>query len=165
MIWLATIWRAIFLALALVLCQSATAETLWTRTDPPINATHIFLGEINRSGKPTGFHARPGGVEPKNARVERISDGPNASGVYTAQIEVQDRRAGVWKGKFSTFFPDRLSHPQVIEAILNAYHHRMPGQDAPWRGPSGLGFEVQGYTLRDGRINTAYPVYVRDRRP
>lgn len=165
MIRLATIRRVLFPALAIVLCHPVFADTVWTKTDPPINATHIFLGEINRSGKPTGFHAKPGGVEPKNARIEAISDGPNAAGVYTAQVEIRDRLTGQWKEKFSTLFPDRLSHPQVIEAILNAYHHRIPGNDAPWRGPSGLGFEVQGYTLRDGRINTAYPVYVRDRRP
>lgn len=143
--------------------QAARAEKVWTTTEPPINATHIFLGEINRSGKPTGFHARPGGEDPENARVLEIRAGPNRAGVYTARVEVRDPGNGRWKEKFSTFFPDRLSHPEIVSAIGHAYQHREHGRDQPWRGPSGLGFRVQGYTLRDGRINTAYPVYVRDR--
>lgn len=144
---------------------SAQAERVWTPTDPEINATHIFLGEINRSGKPTGFHSRPDGADPKSARLVRRNEGPNQAGVYTAQVEVFDRREGRWKQKFSTMFPDHMSHGEVIQAILHAYSHREREQSEPWRGPSGLGFPIQGYTLNDGRINTAYPVYVRSRDP
>jgi hypothetical protein len=158
------LWFAALLVCTACTPQSAQADKVWTKTDPPVNATHIFLGEINRSGKPTGFHARPDGEDPKSARIVDIRQTPNRSGVYTAQIEVRDRETGTWKEKFSTFFPDRLSHGEVISAILHAYRNRERSQDAPWRGPSGLGFQIQGYTLRDGRINTAYPVYVRDRR-
>ena len=38
-------------------------ERGWSRTVPEINLTHIFFGEINRSGKPVGYHSRPGGSE------------------------------------------------------------------------------------------------------
>ena len=156
--------RTVALVAAAVLSsQVALAEKVWTTTEPPVNATHIFLGEINRSGKPTGFHARPGGEDPKSARVLEIRSGPNRAGVYTAQVEVRDPGTRRWKEKFSTFFPDRLSHPEIVSAIVHAYRHRDDRRDQPWRGPSGLGFIIQGYTLRDGRINTAYPVYVRDR--
>lgn len=141
--------------------QSAAAETTWTDTNPPINAIHIFHGEINRAGKPTGFHARPLGTNPEAARVVRIRQAPNRAGVYTAQVEIQDPRTGRWHEKFSTFFPDRLSRAEIVAAILHAYREREPDRDEPWRGPSGLGFPIQGYTLRDGRINTAYPVYIR----
>jgi len=144
--------------------QAAHGEKVWTRTDPAINATHIFLGEINRRGKPTGYHSRPEGRDPDNARVIRRQEGPNAAGVYTARVEIRDPGSGRWKDKFSTFFPDHLTHKEVIAAIVNAYRHRESGHTQPWRGPSGLGFPIQGYTLRDGRINTAYPIYVKDRR-
>jgi len=144
--------------------QGAQAERVWSPTEPAINATHIFLGEINRSGKPTGYHARPGGEDPKSARVVRINQGPNRDGVYTAQVEIRDPGSGRWKQKFSTMFPDRLSHGEVVKAIIHAWEHRERGRDEPWRGPSGLGFPIQGYRLRDGRINTAYPIFVRDRR-
>ena len=94
----------------------------------------------------------------------RIREAPNSAGVYTAQVEVQDNETGRWKDKFSTFFPDRLSRGEVVSAILHAYRNRERGTAQPWRGPSGLGFPIQGYSLADGRINTAYPVYIRDSR-
>jgi hypothetical protein len=52
----------------------------WSRTSPPVNVTHIFEGEVNRRGMPTGFHSRPGGQDPPNARVTRIVDRPNRAG-------------------------------------------------------------------------------------
>ena len=160
---LGLLWLALALLVSACSPQPAQGEKLWTETDPPVNATHIFLGEINRSGKPTGFHSRPEGKDPASARVVRINADPNRAGVYTAEVEVYDPRARVWKSKFSTLFPDHLNHGEVVLAILHAYQHREPGIDTPWRGPSGLGFTIQGYTLDDGRINTAYPVYVRNR--
>ncbi|HEY4596429.1 MAG TPA: hypothetical protein VIJ02_08525, partial [Thermoanaerobaculia bacterium] len=50
----------------------ARPDEEWSRTSPPVNVTHIFEGEINKRGKPTGFHSRPGGKDPANARVARI---------------------------------------------------------------------------------------------
>ncbi|HIP53578.1 MAG TPA: hypothetical protein EYH03_06170, partial [Chromatiales bacterium] len=135
----------------------------WSRTDPNINLTHVFFGEINRKGKPVGFHARPGGRDPADARVVRIKSGPNRVGVYTAEVEIRDPRSGEWKRKFSSFFPDGMNQKQVIDAILHAYSNRRKGRDTPWEGPSGEGFRIQGYLSRKGGINTAFPVYQRDR--
>ena len=75
--------------------------TQWSKTDPNINLWHIFEGEINRSGKPVGFHARPGGQDPAGARVLSLKDKPNGSGVYTASIEIRD--GDQWKKKFSSY--------------------------------------------------------------
>lgn len=127
----------------------------WSNTTPAINLHHVFEGEINRKGKPVGFHSRPGGQDPPTARVVRVKDKPNKAGVYTASIEVKD--GSEWKEKFSSFFPDSMSADQVTAAILKAYKNSDKKQ--PWRGPSGLGFDIQGYTLSKGDINTAFPVY------
>ncbi|MEM7219039.1 MAG: EndoU domain-containing protein [Pseudomonadota bacterium] len=132
----------------------------WSSTRPEINLRHVFEGEINRRDAPTGFHARPGGVDPAGARVVRIKDRPNRAGVYTADVEVRDGRQ--WKSKFSSFFPDSLSQQQVIDVILHAYRNSRDPQRQPWTGPSGLGFQVQGYTTSRGGINTAFPVYNRN---
>jgi len=134
----------------------------WSKTQPEINLTHIFSGEINRSGKPTGFHSRPGGVSPKTARLNRIKGKANRVGVYTAQVEIFDQKESRWKSKFSTMFPDNMSYSQVIERIVHAYKNRRTGSKEPWRGPSGKGFQIEGYMSRRGGINTAYPVYVRN---
>jgi hypothetical protein len=154
---------SLLILLLLSLQGSVTAETLWTKTEPPVNATHIFQGEINRHGKPTGFHAKLNGETPGNIRILQIRGKPNHAGVYTAQIAIRDQATGKWKEKFSSIFPDHMSISEVINAILHAYEHREPGRSRPWRGPSGQGFPIEGYLLDNGRINTAYPIYIRDR--
>jgi Bacterial EndoU nuclease len=151
---------------ALVLVQGAalsrsrggrSAEE-WSPTSPPVNVSHIFEGEINRRGTPTGFHSRPGGQDPANARLVRIVDRPNRAGVYTADVEI--RSGSEWLGKRSTVYPDRMDRQAVIQAVLNAFQNRS-GQGEKFRGPSGTGFTIEGY-YQNGRINTAYPIYTRN---
>ncbi len=131
----------------------------WSDTQPGINLWHVFEGEINRSGKPVGFHSRPSGQDPANSRVVSIKNKPNRAGVYTATIEIRD--GNQWKDKFSSFFPDSMSRDDVIKAVLNAYNESGDKNAQPFEGPSGLGFTIQGYTSNRGGINTAFPVYVR----
>lgn len=133
----------------------------WSRTSPPVNVTHIFEGEINRRGKPVGFHSRPGGQDPENARVTRIVERPNRAGVYTAEVEVRSNSG--WLAKRSTLYPDRMDRAAVIQAVLNAFRNR-EGSGEKFRGPSGQGFTIEGY-FQGGRINTAYPIYNRGDRP
>lgn len=133
----------------------------WSGTSPAINLHHVFEGEINRSGKPVGYHSRPGGRDPDGARLVNIKDGPNRLGVYTADIEIRDGSG--WKRKFSSFFPDNMSADEVTQAVLHAYKSSNNPKKQPWRGPSGYGFDVQGYTLSGGDINTAFPIFQRDR--
>jgi Bacterial EndoU nuclease len=138
--------------------RGARPDEEWSRTSPPVNVTHIFEGEINKRGKPAGFHSRPGGRDPANARVTRITDRPNRAGVYTAEVEI--RSGAQWLAKRSTFYPDRLDRAAVLQAVLNAFQHRS-GDGEKFRGPSGTGFTIEGY-FQNGRINTAYPIYTRD---
>jgi hypothetical protein len=126
-------------------------------TDPPINLTHIFEGEINRQGRPVGFHSRPGGRNPSGARLVRVVDRPNAQGVYTAEVEIRTQD-GRWLRKRSTLYPDRMSREEVVAAVLNAYQRRTTGRSEKFRGPSGAGFTIEGYH-QNGRINTAYPIF------
>lgn len=156
----AILFVALALALGLLVVEDGAAREKrlrWSDTRPAINETHIFEGDINRKGRPTGFHSRPGGKNPSGARVVRVVDGPNRHGVYVAEVEVRNG-SGRWLKKRSTFFPDKMSRAQVIQAILHAYRNRTSGQSEQFRGPSGLGFTVEGWTLR-GDINTAYPIY------
>jgi len=137
--------------------QHSSADK-WSSTRPEINLWHVFDGEINRKGKPVGYHSRPGGQDAPNARIKSIKDRPNSVGVYTANIEIRD--GNQWLGKFSSFFPDNMSREDVVDAILNAYNNSNNKNAQPWRGPSGLGFTIQGYTTSRG-INTAFPVFTR----
>jgi len=132
----------------------------WSSTRPEINLGHIFEGAINSRGKPTGFHARPGGRDPRHARLRKILAPANSSGVYTAKVEIFDPDEQRWKEKFSTLFPDSMTREQVISSILHAWNSRTTGKKTKWEGPSGKGFIIQGYLNRRGNINTAYPMYI-----
>ena len=139
--------------------QSGGGERVeWSNTEPPVNLTHIFAGQINKRGKPTGFHSRPGGRNPPTARVVHILDGPNRDGVYTADVEIRD--GGQWLEKTSTLYPDAMSRDDVTAAVLHAFRSRSPGGGEKFRGPSGRGFTIEGY-FQNGRINTAYPIFRR----
>ncbi|MEM6455433.1 MAG: EndoU domain-containing protein [Acidobacteriota bacterium] len=148
--------------------QRAAAPRGWSATDPPIDLTHVFQGEVNRRSKVVGWHARPGGAAPEGARIVRISAGPNRLGVYTADIELYDAEDGRWEPKFSTFFPDDHSVDDVVDAILTAYRDARASNriddDGGFEGDSGRGYAVRGYLDRRGdRIRTAFPRYRRDR--
>ena len=138
---------------------AAAGRVSLSDTDPPVNETHIFNGEINRRGKPVGFHSRPGGRNPAGARLSRILQGPNRLGVYVAEVEIR-ARDGRWLRKTSTFYPDALSRRDVVRAILHAYGRRTTGGAEKFRGPSGRGFTIEGY-YQNGRINTAWPIFQR----
>lgn len=139
-------------------------KSVWTETQPAINLTHIFKGEINRRGKPTGLHAKFNGKLAEGTKILKVKGRPNRAGVYTAEVAVRDIRSGQWKSKFSSIFPDKLQVGEVLQAILHAYKHRNSDNDKPWRGPSGRGFPIEGYLSRQGGINTAYPIYIRDKK-
>ncbi|WP_293951224.1 EndoU domain-containing protein [Sneathiella sp.] len=135
----------------------------WSKTKPTINLTHIFEGEINRSGKPVGFHVAPKEPMGAKSRIRKVMSGPNRAGVYTAMVEIYDPGERRWKEKFSSFFPDDFSRQQVIDSILFALANNMLPKGARWRGPSGHGFLIEGYRYSSGDVNTAYPLYVADR--
>lgn len=154
---------AALLALAGLGAVPALSKTAarWTSTQPRINETHVFEGEINRRGRPVGFHSRPGGRNPRGARVVQVVSRPNREGVYEARVEIRDPESGRWLGKRSTMFPDAMSREEVVRAILHAYRQRTTGKAERFRGPSGPsgnGFTIEGYLVR-GDINTAYPIY------
>ncbi len=156
--------KLLLLILLLLPLLAQAEKKIWSNTKPPVNVTHIFQGEINRRGKPVGFHALFDGKAVETARIVRIKSKPNKAGVYTAQVEIYDRREKKWKKKFSSMFPDDMAPKTIIKAVLHAYKHREKGKTTPWRGPSGHGFSIEGYLLKNGKINTAYPIYIRDRK-
>jgi hypothetical protein len=144
--------------------SSVARSKRWTQTDPPINFVHVFYGEINRRGKPVGFHSRPEGKDPRHARLVKRLDGPNSEGVYVARVAIREPGSETWLEKNSSIFPDAMTPQHVIQAILHAFRKGETDDRGKFRGPSGRGFTIEGWTLRDGKINTAYPIYRAQRR-
>ena len=119
--------RFAFVLLVLLSAPAAAREpappaSRWTATDPPINLVHIEKGEINRRGEAVGYHHRPNDIDPPGAKVLRITQPPDASGVSRARAALSDPAPGEWidKRASSTFFPDTMSEAAVIQAVLAA---------------------------------------------
>ena len=131
----------------------------WTTSDPPINLLHIDHGEINGYHEAVGYHHRPNGVDPPGARVQRIVQPPDASGIYRARVALRDPVTGEWIDKKapSTFFPDAMSDHEVVEAVLAAFQAGNRHGDGQFIGASGRGFAIEGW-YENGRINAAYPL-------
>jgi len=131
----------------------------WTTSEPPINLLHIDYGEINWRGEAVGYHHRLNGVDPPGARVQRIVQPPDASGIYRARVALRDPATGEWIDKRapSTFFPDAMSDDQVIEAVLAAFQAGNRRSDGRFIGASGRGFAIEGW-YQKGRSNAAYPL-------
>jgi Bacterial EndoU nuclease len=131
----------------------------WTTTDPPINLAHIEFGEINWREEAVGFHHRPNGVDPPDARVLQIVQPPNAMGIYRARVALRDPATGQWVRKKapSTFYPDAMTPEDVIDAVLAAFQSGNIRNNGHFIGPSGRGFAIEGW-YQNGRINAAYPL-------
>jgi hypothetical protein len=144
---------------AAILAQAPHPAGRWTRTEPPIDLAHIDAGEINRHGEPVGYHHRAGGIDPPVARVLRIVQPPDANGVYRARVELRDPATGAWLDKraASTFFPDRMTDAEIVEAVLAAFRNGHVRRDGRFVGDSGQGFAIEGW-YRSGRILAAYPL-------
>ncbi len=154
-------------ALLIVLASAPLADPVdalaiagkWTITNPPINFIHIEFGEINRHDEAVGYHHRPHGVDPPDARVQRVVQPPDANGVYRARVALRDPATGSWLRKKapSTFYPDAMTPEEVMEAILAAFHDGEVRHDGQFVGRSGRGFAIEGW-YQNGRINAAYPL-------
>jgi hypothetical protein len=120
MLLLALMPAAVFAPSALALALAPADK--WTSTDPPINLVHIGFGEINRHGEAVGYHHRPNGMDPDGARVLQIIRPPDSNRVYRARISVPDPETGAWVRKKapSTFFPDAMSDPDVVDVAVTA---------------------------------------------
>ncbi len=147
------------LCLLLASAVNAKTKTEWSLTPPSISLTHIFEGEINKRGKPTGLHHLKDGEPIANARIKEILSKVNRVGIYTAIVQIRDKASGKWKEKFSSMFPNDYSKKKVVDVILRAYRNADLLKGRKWGGPSGEGFRIEGYLLKDGRIITAYPIY------
>lgn len=155
---------AVFLVFGAATALARSVETpalssKWTTTDPPINLSHIELGEINHRGEAVGYHHRPNGLDPPGARMVRIVQPPDASGVYRAKVALCDPATGAWieKKAPSTFYPDAMAPDDVVEAVLTAFRRAEAGSNGHFVGSSGRGFAIEGW-YQNGRINAAYPL-------
>ena len=122
-----------------------------------LDMPHILDGHLNTKGKAVGFHARPDGIDPPNARMTEQVGLTNPQGVYVGRVEI----AGIPKKQISTFFPDTMSAKEIEAAVRNAYadaiRNNRVDQFGRFTGDSGLNFDITGVAMNN-EIPTAYPI-------
>lgn len=160
-------------ASAQVVCP---ANPHWTATVPPINADHVFCGEVRNNGTAAGFHSRPGGANPATVANFVVTQVPNANGVYGGNVTLVNPN-GANPTKFSTMFPDSCSQAEVVQSILYAHANQVacPAGAPGWAScgmnrpdPATPGhcvgddaasrFFIAFATLGNGNVNTAFPL-------
>lgn len=158
------------LAFLLVGATTASAQIVCPQAPDPgppaVNNQHIFCGEINGAGNATGFHSRPGGVNPNSVNNTGAPVPVGPLGIYRL-VNFNIVQGGVTRVKaVSTMFPDACNQAAVLAAIRNAAAAGAP--NAQFNGVSGptcqagnppANFNIRGYKDAAGGIITAYPNY------
>ncbi|MHC1748053.1 MAG: EndoU domain-containing protein [Cellulosilyticaceae bacterium] len=110
---------------------------------------HIFHGNINGKGLPSGYHKS--NIMSK-ATILDVSS-PDKFSVYRATIEING------KTKFSTFFPESWNRVDVTNAIKEA-HEGIKFNKAGWyTGNNSSGMQIKMWLNDRGLVDTAFPIY------
>lgn len=119
---------------------------------------HILTGELTKEGEAKGWHYEPTGEAQKGTYVLEPTRSPvDEHGVYAANVMIE----GVKKGPRSSFFPAHWSPQEVEQAVKEAYLNKTAEKYRPgiYQGTTNRGIKVEMRLLKDGSIQSAYPVY------
>ena len=118
---------------------------------------HIFEGDIRR-GQAGGYHYDMGEGTSGSIIEGTKSPALNDAGVYKAKVEVNGILKKANRGE-STFFPDRMSPQEVVDAINEAYERRQFKVKTrnTYEGFSKNGMKITMYLDSDEKIISAYP--------
>lgn len=112
----------------------------------PERLRHTLIGE--RDGRTSGFHHRPGGVDPPGAKLLRVTRRDPRTGVYEGRVAMLDRSTGEWRAKRapSTFFPDHWTPQQVDNAVARGFREGAVknAETGTWTS-TFRGVRLQGY--------------------
>ena len=118
---------------------------------------HILEGEVNKKGQAVGFHYNQLPSK-KGEIVERTKTKPNEDGIYEAEITVDGKEKAGNNGK-STFFPDEWDTQDVIDAINEAYEHKVHIHGNTFEGLTKDGIQIRMYLDQNEKIISAFPIY------
>ena len=118
---------------------------------------HIFEGDVRRR-QAGGYHYDM--VEGTSGSIIEGTKSPalNDAGVYEAKVEVNGIPKKGNEG-YSTFFPDRMSPQEVVDAINEAYETRVFDTKSRnlYEGTSKNGMKITMYLDSEKKIISAYP--------
>ena len=103
---------------------------------------HIFKGDFDKDGIPTGFHSTIGGSDTHEAYGAKTILG---NGVY--QQSVKAKNSALKKKNQSTFFPDNATHQNVIDAITVVMGYGLSSVQYVDKSVDGISLEKRGETV------------------
>ena len=119
---------------------------------------HIFEGDLNKKGRAGGYHYDM--IEGTSGSIIEGTKSSvlNDAGVYEAKVEVNGIPKKGNEG-YSTFFPDRMSPQEIVDAINEAYSNKIyqGGSRGVYVGNSKEGIIIRMVLTDDRKIITAYP--------
>lgn len=127
----------------------------------PERLRHTLVGE--RDGRASGWHHRPGGVDPPGAKLIKVTRRDPRTGVYNGKVAMQNRRTGEWQEKRggSTFFPDHWTPEEADNAVTRGFHSPDVVKDPKtgrWSG-THRGVDLKGfYDPETDTLSHGYPV-------
>ena len=104
---------------------------------------HIFKGDYNSDGIPTGFHSKADG----SATHETYGGTTDVGNVGAYQQSVRRKDNQTKKPIQSTFFPDGASHDNVIDAITVVYGYGLSTVAHVDASVNGMRLEKKGNTV------------------
>ena len=118
---------------------------------------HILEGELNHKNQAVGFHYDQLPTK-KGEIIAGTKSAENKHGVYEAEVKVSGVEKTSNRGR-STFFPDKWSTQQVIDAINEAYDNRTFISGNTYEGLTADGMQIRMYLDQKDLIISAFPVY------
>ncbi|MGC1211763.1 MAG: EndoU domain-containing protein [Micromonospora sp.] len=127
----------------------------------PERLRHTLIGE--RDGRASGWHHRPGGIDPPGAKLLKVTRRDARTGVYHGRVAIQNRRTGEWREKRggSTFFPDHWTPEEADNAVTRAYESADVVKNPDERRWVGRhkGVRIEGFYDPDtDQLGHGYPV-------
>lgn len=132
---------------------SPISEPEWSTGTPSVALTHIFCGEIKKTGTLTsvdGFHARPGNKNPASARARDFAFDKNSLRCFRNE-DVYDAKDSEWRSRIVPatghfcFFPQTWSKSDIVTNIQRVYDHCQAynkNKQICGRNYAGMGFDV-----------------------
>jgi filamentous hemagglutinin len=124
---------------------------------------HIIRAEIKPNGNVVGGHSTATG---EVRVIPGTASAPNAQGVYSARIEVEDplnpgsflRKTNGNPPGTSTMFPNTWTSDRIKVEVDSAYANRKPvaGRPGMWQGVTPSGVKVEGWL---SPVVTVYPKF------
>jgi hypothetical protein len=117
---------------------------------------HSKNGDISRKNV-SGIHL----FDSDKIRILKVINKENDNGIFSAEIEVLNKRTDKWikKESVTTFFPISWNLQKLIIECFFAYKNRIKINETEYKGKTKSGISICFQYNDFGEFKTLYPIY------